>query len=74
MTKVTMTVQITGRRNGVRWPGPGSTIDVPAAEAETLVSNGYATSAGKGAQSEPSGDVETKVPAKKKPAAKRAAR
>jgi len=38
MPKVTMTRQISGTRNGQSWPNPGDSIDLPAAEAEGLVS------------------------------------
>jgi len=43
MPKVTMTRQISGTRNGQHWPKPGDSIDLPAAEAEGLVSLGMAT-------------------------------
>lgn len=40
--KIKMKVGITGTRNGDRWPVKGDTIDVPSAEAQTLVANGLA--------------------------------
>ncbi len=40
--KVEMLVQISGTRDGEFWPEPGETIDVPAAEADTLVAAGSA--------------------------------
>lgn len=41
MAKVKMLVQITGTRNGKRWPAPGGTVDLPAAEAEKYCRQGY---------------------------------
>ncbi|ALV45826.1 hypothetical protein MB46_10375 [Arthrobacter alpinus] len=40
--EVRMTSQISGTRDGVDWPAPGGTIDVPAEEAATLISHGLA--------------------------------
>lgn len=42
MAKVKMKFQITGTRDGVDWPSPGETIDVPADEAASLVAQGVA--------------------------------
>lgn len=42
MATVRMLINITGARDGVPWPEVGGTIDVPDAEAENLVANGYA--------------------------------
>ena len=40
--KVRMKEQITGFRNGVRWPAPGETLDVLEAEAVDLIAGGLA--------------------------------
>jgi hypothetical protein len=40
--KVKMTVQVSGTRNGVEWPAPGETVDVPDDEAAGLVLAGLA--------------------------------
>lgn len=40
---VRMKTRIGGYRDGEPWPAPGGTIDVPAHEAHSLISNGYAT-------------------------------
>lgn len=45
MAKVEMKIQITGTRDGVDWPAPGKTIDVPADEADDLVRAGVAKKA-----------------------------
>lgn len=42
---VTMLCQISGTRDGVDWPAPGETIDVPDDEAASLVANGLAKAA-----------------------------
>lgn len=42
MAEVKMIQQISGTRNGVDWPAPGETVDVPEWEAADLVSNGFA--------------------------------
>ncbi len=39
---VTMRRQISGTRDGVDWPAPGETIDVPDDEAAQLISLGHA--------------------------------
>lgn len=39
---VTMKRQISGTRDGVDWPEPGGTIDVPDDEAATLIEIGAA--------------------------------
>lgn len=39
---VTMRRQISGTRDGVDWPAPGETIDVPDDEAATLIALGHA--------------------------------
>lgn len=40
--KIRMNIQITGTRNAVRWPAPGSIVDLPDGEAADLCSQGYA--------------------------------
>lgn len=40
--QVTMKRQISGTRDGVDWPAPGETIDVPDEEAAGLIANGLA--------------------------------
>ena len=42
MAEVRMLVGIGGYRNGVEWPRPGGTIEVPDYEAAALISQGYA--------------------------------
>ena len=39
---VTMIRQISGTRDGVDWPAPGESIDVPDDEAAGLIDNGLA--------------------------------
>ncbi len=41
--KVKMTAQLTGTRDGVAWPAPGETVDLPDAEAAKLCANGLAS-------------------------------
>jgi hypothetical protein len=43
---VTMRRQISGTRDGVDWPAPGGTIDVPDDEAATLIQLGHAEADG----------------------------
>ncbi len=43
---VTMRRQISGTRDGVDWPAPGETIDVPDDEAMQLISLGHAEADG----------------------------
>lgn len=43
---ITMRRQISGTRDGVDWPAPGGTIDVPDDEAATLISLGHAEADG----------------------------
>jgi hypothetical protein len=40
--KVTMRVQISGLRDGVDWPAPGETVDLPDDEAAELIARGQA--------------------------------
>lgn len=40
--RVSMKVQISGVRDGVRWPGVGAEIVVPDAEGAELCAQGYA--------------------------------
>jgi hypothetical protein len=42
---VTMLRQVSGTRDGVDWPAPGESIDVPDDEAESLIGNGLAKAA-----------------------------
>lgn len=42
---VTMKRQISGTRDGVDWPAPGESIDVPDEEAASLIVNGLAEAA-----------------------------
>jgi len=37
-----MRLQISGARDGVNWPAPGETIDLPESEAVRLCANGSA--------------------------------
>lgn len=39
---VTMLRHISGTRDGVDWPAPGESIDVPDDEAQGLIANGLA--------------------------------
>jgi len=55
--RVTMKARITGTRNGVDWPAPGETVDLPQDEAEQLVANGLAVV--DGASSARTASVET---------------
>lgn len=41
--RVSMKVQISGVRDGVRWPGVGAEVVVPDAEGAELCAQGYAT-------------------------------
>lgn len=40
--KIRLLEQITGNRDGVRWPAPGATIDLPDNEAAKLCASGRA--------------------------------
>lgn len=40
--KIKMTAQLTGTRNGVAWPAPGETVDLPSGEAVKLCEAGLA--------------------------------
>lgn len=71
MTKVTMQVQVGGFRNGERWPPRGSSIDVPAAEADQLVANGYAVKGADKVEKKTESAPEAAVPAAAKRPAKR---
>jgi len=42
VVKVRMLMQITGSRDGVRWPAPGGTVELPDAEAAKMCAAGYA--------------------------------
>lgn len=43
--KIEMKFQISGTRDGIDWPAPGETIDVPTAEAEELIAQRVAVEA-----------------------------
>jgi hypothetical protein len=43
---VTMRRQISGTRDGVDWPAPGETIEVPDEEAASLIQLGHAEADG----------------------------
>ena len=45
---VQMNQKITGYRDGEEWPEVGGVIDMPAAEATSLIANGYAKEASDG--------------------------
>lgn len=49
---VQMNQKITGYRDGEEWPEVGGVIDVPSAEATSLIANGYAKEASDGAPTE----------------------
>ena len=53
---VTMRQKISGSRDGVDWPDPGETIDLPDGEAEQLVSLGLAVAGD--APADPPADAE----------------
>lgn len=56
--RVTMTVDLSGTRNGQPWPPRGTVIDLPDAEAQQYIAAGMAKPAGD--EVEPAtGDVET---------------
>lgn len=61
--KVRMEIQITGTRNGVRWPAPGGEVDLPDGEAADLCAQGFAV---------PVAEVPS-VRAEKRPAVKKSA-
>lgn len=42
---VTMIRKVSGTRDGVDWPDPGDSIDVPDEEAASLIDNGLAKAA-----------------------------
>jgi len=60
MANVVIQRQISGTRNGVAWPAPGETLDVPQTEAEGLISLGIAT-AGTAKAPEPTKRPETRT-------------
>lgn len=41
--KVRMNIQITGTRDGKPWPAVGKTVDLPKAEADRYIAQGYCT-------------------------------
>lgn len=40
--KIRMLVDMSGTRNGRRWPGRGASVEIPAAEAARLIDSGLA--------------------------------
>lgn len=42
---ITMIRKISGSRDGVEWPDPGGSMDVPDEEAASLIGNGLAKAA-----------------------------
>lgn len=54
--KVRMVRQITGLRDGLRWPAAGGEVDLPDWEAQALVGNGDAKPAVGGGSSDGHGD------------------
>lgn len=40
--KIRMTEQLTGTRNGIRWPKPGEEVELPEHEAAKLLKSGQA--------------------------------
>lgn len=40
--RIRMSLQLTGTRDGVRWPPPGGEVDLPSVEAAKLCAAGYA--------------------------------
>jgi hypothetical protein len=44
--KVTLIAEISGTRDGVEWPPPGSVVDLPDDEAVALLSSGAAGALG----------------------------
>ncbi|GGJ74417.1 hypothetical protein [Glutamicibacter ardleyensis] len=50
---------ISGSRNGKKWPKPGETLDVPAAEAKQLIDQGIAVSLDDVQTATDTGTVET---------------
>jgi hypothetical protein len=44
---IKMLAKITGTRNGIDWPEPGETIELPEAEAESLIASKLAKPAAK---------------------------
>ena len=60
MSSIKLKIQISGTRDGVEWPEPGTVIDVPAEEAASLIAIGAAEEAGTEEIADaPKGDVET---------------
>ena len=72
MAKVEIVLQPSGLLNGVPWPEPGETVDLPDDVAEAMTKAGHVKPAGKKAAAEkvekrpaPSADVESRQAAKK---------
>ena len=65
-----MKAQISGFRDGERWPPAGSTVDVPADEAAALIANGYATKGADKVETKTESAPETATAARKRPAKK----
>lgn len=59
MPSVRMLSTVSGSRDGVAWPAPGETIDVPDDEAEGLIASGVAEPADTKHDETPSADDTT---------------
>lgn len=72
--KIKMRYQVTGTRDGVKWPPRGGIVDLPDAEAEGMVRQGYADPVEEKATAVPKGEQATATPKstskKKRPARK----
>ncbi len=73
---VTMIRQISGTRDGVDWPAPGESIDVPDDEAAGLIDNGLAKVSDEAPAGEaPAGEAPAgEAPAGEAPAGRKGAR
>lgn len=40
--RIQMKIELSGARDGVKWPGIGSEVDLPDDEAAQMCANGYA--------------------------------
>jgi hypothetical protein len=57
--RVRLLVDITGTRDGLRWPPAGGVVDLPAAEAATMIGGGLAVEAADGTSQAVAPPVET---------------